>query len=95
MANGLMVHQLFHGREGKSWCGMLRTCVDTLAPSHRVLAAREAGAVADDAEHRKRVKYTHLESTHYFIPVAIQTLGAMGQEARSLTLGAHAQRGLQ
>ena len=59
------------------------TCVDTLAPSHRVLAAREAGAVADDAEHRKRVKYTHLESTHYFIPVAIETLGAMGQEARS------------
>ena len=59
------------------------TCVDTLAPSHRVLAAREAGAVSDDAEHRKRVKYTHLESTHYFIPVAIETLGAMGQEARS------------
>ena len=29
------------------------TCVDTLAPSHRVLAAREAGAVADDAEHRE------------------------------------------
>ena len=56
------------------------TCVDTLAPSHRVLAAREAGAVADDAEHCKRVKYTHLESTHYFIPVAIETLGAMGQE---------------
>ena len=60
-----------------------RILVDTLAPSHRVLAAREAGAVADDAEHRKRVKYTHLESTHYFIPVAIETLGAMGQEARS------------
>ena len=57
--------------------------MDTLAPFHRVLAAREAGAVADDAKHRKRVKYTHLESTHYFIPVAIETLGAMGQEARS------------
>ena len=24
-----------------------------------------------------------MESTHYFIPVAIETLGAMGQEARS------------
>ena len=45
--------------------------------------AREAGAVADDAEHRKRVKYSHLESTHYFIPVAIETLGAMVQKARS------------
>ena len=29
------------------------------------------------------VKYTYLESTHYFIPVAIETLGAMGQEGRS------------
>ena len=29
------------------------------------------------------MKYTHLESTHYFIPVAIETLGAMGQEAQS------------
>ena len=59
------------------------TCVDTLAPSHRVLEVREAEAVEDDAEHRKRVKYTYLESTHYFIPVAIQILGAMAQEARS------------
>ena len=52
-------------------------------PTGYILAVREAGAVADDAEPRKRVKYTHLESTHYFIPVAIETLGAMGQEARS------------
>ena len=59
------------------------SCVDTLAPSHRVLAAREAGAVADHAEHCKRLKYHHLDSTHCFIPVAIETLGAMGSEARS------------
>ena len=63
------------------------TCVDTLAPSHRALAVREAGAVADDAKHRRRVKYTHS-----FIAVAIETRGVMGQEAQSLTLGAQAQR---
>ena len=53
---------------------------DTLPQGTR---GKRAAAVADDAEHRKRVKYTHLESTHYFISVAIETLGAMGQEARS------------
>ena len=29
-------------------------------------------------------KYSHLEVTHCFIPVAVETLGAMGPEARSL-----------
>ena len=29
------------------------TCPDTLAPSHSALATREAGAVAEDAEHKK------------------------------------------
>ena len=58
------------------------TCPDTLAPSHITLAAREGGAVAADAEHRKRLKYTHLERSHYFVPVAIETIGAHGPEAK-------------
>ena len=33
----------------------------------------EAGAVADQAEWRKRVKYTELATSHHFIPVAIET----------------------
>ena len=57
------------------------TCTDTLAPSHRALAAREPRAVAADAEQRKRVKYAHLDHTHFFVPVAVETLGAMGAEA--------------
>ena len=57
------------------------TCTDTLAPSHRALAAREPRAVAADAEQRKRVKYAHLDHTHFFVPVAVETLGAMGTEA--------------
>ena len=41
----------------------------------------EAGAVADDAEYRKKLKYNHLDSTHAFIPVAVETVGAFGREA--------------
>ena len=29
------------------------------------------------------MKYIHLEFTHHFFPVAFETLGAMGQKARS------------
>ena len=58
------------------------TCVDTLAPSHISLAVRESGAVAADAELRKKQKYLLLDSTHHFVPVAVETLGPIGQEAR-------------
>ena len=35
------------------------------------------------AEQRKRAKYTHLEATHFFIPIAFETFGAIGEEGRS------------
>ena len=56
------------------------TCADTLAPSHRQLASREARAVAASAEQRKKNKYAHLEATHHFVPIAIETLGVVGEE---------------
>jgi hypothetical protein len=69
------------------------TCVDTLALSHRVLAsseagavaneAGEAGAVANEAGNCKKLKYSHLELTHAFFPVTVETLGALGHEAQS------------
>ena len=60
------------------------TCPDTLAPSYSTLAVSEAGAVADEAERKKKVKYAHLENSHhYFVPVAVETLGVFGSEARS------------
>ena len=58
------------------------TCADTLTPSHISLAVRESGAVAADAELRKKQKYLLLDSTHHFVPVAVETLGPIGQEAR-------------
>ena len=59
------------------------TCPDTLAKSHTTIAAKRAGAVASDAEHRKQLKYSHLDGSHYFVPVAVETLGAFGKEARA------------
>ena len=59
------------------------TCPDTLAPSHLSMAVREAGAVANDAEYRKKQKYSHLDYSHYFVPVTIKTLGALGDEAHA------------
>ena len=58
------------------------TCPDTLAPSYVLIASAETGAVAREAEHRKEMKYSHLENSHYFVPIAIETLGAMGHKAR-------------
>ena len=46
-----------------------------------MLATSEAGAVADQAEDRKKVKYADLQSSYLFVPVAIETAGAFGQEA--------------
>ena len=45
------------------------TCPDTFAPFHLGLAARGAGAVADQAEERKRAKYAELATTHHFVPL--------------------------
>ena len=57
------------------------TCPDTYAPSHISVATREAGAVAAQAEQRKRLKYAELEASHHFVPVAIETSGVCGSEA--------------
>ena len=57
------------------------TCPDTLAVSHLDRAVSGPGAVATDAESRKRSKYSSLAATYYFVPVAVETLGALGEEA--------------
>ena len=60
------------------------TCSDTFATSHREIAVRELGAVAAAAEHRKRSKYCNLDATHHFVPIAVETLGVLGQDARNI-----------
>ena len=58
-------------------------CPDTFAPSHVSHATREAGAVAERAEMLKTSKYTNLDSSHHFVPVAVETSGVFGPEALS------------
>lgn len=57
------------------------TCPDTLAPSHLNRAVLGPGTVAIDAESKKLSKYTALSPLYHFMPVAIETLGAVGTSA--------------
>ena len=55
------------------------TCPDTLAPSHVMQSAVEAGTVAASAEALKSTKYASLTSAHDFVPIVIETLGTWGR----------------
>jgi len=57
------------------------TCPDTLAPSHLNRAVIGPGVVATDAESHKLTKYETISRTHCFVPVAVETLGALGDDA--------------
>jgi len=57
------------------------TCPDTLAKSHLHRASIVACTVAVDAKERKRAKYTALCDQYCFVPLAVETLGALGEEA--------------
>ena len=57
------------------------TCPDTFAPSYSTIAAKQGGAVAQQAEEKKMQKYKHLDSCHFFTPVAIETTGVFGPKA--------------
>lgn len=54
-----------------------------LAPSHSLLAVREAGAVAADAEHKESQKYMHLSLSCHVVPIAVEGLGLFGKDAHS------------
>ena len=45
--------------------------------------AGEAWSVGNEAERKKRSKYAHLEASHHFTLIAVETLGVLGTEARS------------
>ena len=57
------------------------TCPDTLAASHLNRAVTGPGQVANDAEQRKKEKYSALSTQYQFVPIAIETLGPVGDEA--------------
>ena len=57
------------------------TCSDIFAPSNSSAAASGAGIVARRSEERKKALYTELESSHIFVPIAIETSGVLENEA--------------
>ena len=66
------------------------TCPDALTLSYRAHATKEPGKVAA-AEERKSVKYRGLPHGHMLLPLAIETLGAVGPMSLALLkkLGCH------
>ena len=56
------------------------TCSDTYAPSHLAQSTMVAGAVASQAEDRKKVKYSYLDGHPgiCFTPIAYETSGVVG-----------------
>jgi len=57
------------------------TCPDTLAASNLNVAVTGPGQVANHAEQLKIDKYAALSKEFQFIPIAIETLGPVGEEA--------------
>ena len=57
------------------------TCPHTLAASHLNKAVLGPGAVANDAESRKSSKYRSLAALYSLTPIAVESLGPLGQDA--------------
>lgn len=58
------------------------TCVSTFAPSHLCGTMRSAGSAAECAARQKHAKYSVLEPAYDFVPVAVETAGSWGTEAK-------------
>ena len=59
------------------------TCVDSFCKSNLPRTCLEVGAAAIHAEKEKHKSYGFLGNSYHFIPVAVETSGTFGPEARS------------
>lgn len=57
------------------------TCIDKLAPSYHLTASSEGPAAASLDEDRKIKKYSKIQASQVFLPIAIETLGGLGTAA--------------
>jgi len=57
------------------------TCPDTMALSHFNRAVVGPSAVANEAEEKNKSKYSSLSPLYDFTPIAVETLGAVGESA--------------
>ena len=60
------------------------TVADTLCQSYVNQCSKLAGAAADLREDKKNSKYKELAENYCFVPVGIETLGALGTESHKL-----------
>ena len=74
---------LFPYKEGKSLVWDF-TCIDTMANSYLKETSKQAGAAAEKAEKSKLSKYEEICKDYYMVPIAIETLGAIGHEGACL-----------
>ena len=73
---------LFPYKEGKCLTWDV-TVVDTFAKSHVKECSHSCGAAAEKAEKLKLSKYEEIRKQYHMIPIAIETLGAIGTEGAS------------
>ena len=57
--------------------------MDSFCLSHRQRCSTEAGAAAAFAEGEKEKKYSHLEHSYSFQPIAFETSGSIGPDSMS------------
>ena len=65
------------------------TYPDNMAMTYVVNSSRDAGSAANQAEERKNVKHNYSVNNYLFSPLAFETMGAWGKEAKRMvsTLG--------
>jgi len=61
------------------WCGTSLLATRWLQATSTAVVG--LGAVATDAEEKKKSKYSSLSPLHYFTPIAVETFGAIGESA--------------
>ena len=59
------------------------TVICPLADSYVAAAAREAGSAAEEADSRKCAKYTVIENSYIFQPIAVESLGPINASGRA------------
>ena len=77
MANSLMAFLLFRGKVLNFCCGMPPAVIPWLS-SHLSTSSAGARKVAEEAENNKDRKCDHLSRSFLFLPLAFETLGAIG-----------------
>jgi hypothetical protein len=74
---------VFPYKNGRSLCWDC-TCVDTFAATHLNQSAVSVGSASEEAERRKRVKYSALNDRFQFEPIAVETTGVYSPSTLSL-----------